>query len=53
MPESWTCACGEETTVSHWLQRGGVMVHDPEAAYRQVVGLDEREPDVSTNEASA
>ena len=44
-PDSWRCgACGEMTTVRHFLQRGGVMVHDVEAAYREAVGLDEPEP---------
>lgn len=42
---SWPCGgCGEITTVRHYLQRGGVMVHDVDAAYREAIGLDEAEP---------
>jgi hypothetical protein len=45
MPVDWTCGgCGELTTVRHWLQRGGVMAHDPEAAMREAAGLDAPEP---------
>jgi hypothetical protein len=44
-PTTWTCGgCGQETSVRHFLQRDGVMVHDPEAAYREAAGLDEPEP---------
>lgn len=43
-PVSWTCGtCGEEVTVRHYLARDGVIVHDPEAAYREAAGLDEPE----------
>ena len=43
--ETWECgSCGERTTVRHFLQRGGVMVHDPDAAWREAAGLDEHEP---------
>jgi hypothetical protein len=42
---TWDCgACGHETTVRHFLQRGGVIVHDPDAALREAAGLDEPEP---------
>jgi hypothetical protein len=40
----WQCACGEFTTVRHYLQRDGVLVHDPDAAYREAAGLAPREP---------
>lgn len=44
--EEWECGhCHKMTNVRHFLQRGGVMVHDPDAAFREVVGLDQSEPD--------
>lgn len=44
-PDRWTCgACGGETSVRHFLRRGGVTVHDVEAAYREAIGLDDPEP---------
>lgn len=43
--ECWECGgCGQVTSVRHWLQREGVMVHDPDAAFREAAGLDEPEP---------
>lgn len=43
--EAWECGgCGEITSVRHWLQRNGVMAHDPDAAFREAIGLDEPEP---------
>lgn len=40
----WECGhCHQETSVTHFLQRGGVMIHDPEAAYREQAGLDKPE----------
>ena len=45
--EMWECGtCGERTAVRHYLQRGGVIVHDVEAAWREAAGLDEPEPDL-------
>lgn len=44
-PERWVCGgCGRETTVRHFLQREGVIVHDPDSAYREAIGLDDPEP---------
>lgn len=41
----WACGnCGQMTTVRHFLARGGVIVHDPDAAMREVAGLDDPEP---------
>jgi hypothetical protein len=41
----WECGtCHEMVTVRHYLQRDGVMVHDPEAAYAEAAGLVEPEP---------
>lgn len=41
----WECGgCGELTSVRHWLQRDGVMAHDPDAAFREAAGLDKQEP---------
>jgi hypothetical protein len=40
----WQCACGEFTTVRHYIQRDGVLVHDPDAAYREAAGLVAPEP---------
>lgn len=40
----WTCGdCGELVSVRHYLQRGGVIVHDPEAALLEASGLVEPE----------
>lgn len=53
--ECWECpVCGEVTSVRHYLQRDGVMVHDPDAAFREAVGLDAPEPlPEASNGASA
>lgn len=48
--EEWRCGnCGVWTSVRHFLQRGGIIVHDPEAAYREVAGLDQPEPTNRSN----
>jgi hypothetical protein len=45
VPEEWVCgSCLQLTSIRHFLQRDGVIVHDPDAAYREVVGLDPPEP---------
>lgn len=51
----WLCGyCRKSTSVTHFLQRDGVMVHDPQAAYRVAAGLDEEEPlPPGSNQASS
>jgi hypothetical protein len=52
----WPCReCGGAMiAVRHYLQRGGVMVHDPDAAMLEAAGLTEPEPpSVHANGASS
>lgn len=52
--ETFECgACGERTSVTHWSWRTGVGVHDPDLAFREVIGLDEVPLDPDANGASS